>query len=277
VLLGTVALQSFLSPRWPSDLGGIAKWNGFVIPDKDYDAFVIPTFHPSYIARMESREANTIWEQDLAPISELVEIATPRFPEPKIHYLEDLRELEKLQSVTEIAFDYETTGLKAQRKGHRIICASVAASMDEVYTFMMPDTKAARKPFVDLLTNPDIGKMAHNMKFEQSWTIQRLGVEIQNWQWDSMQAAHLLDNRSGVTGLKFQTYVNFGVADYSSEVTPYFKRREEGGNGLNGIYDLLEEPGGQEMLLKYCALDSHYEFMLAKQQMAELDYNYLPF
>ena len=277
VLLGTVALQSFLSPRWPSDLGGIAKWHGFVIPDRDYRAWIIPTYHPSYISHIDSREANTVWEQDLAPISELVDIDVPRYFKPNIHYLDDLSELEKLQNATEIAFDYETTGLKAQRKGHRIICASVAANSTDVYTFMMPDTKAGRKPFVDLLTNPDIGKMAHNMKFEHSWTYHRLGVEVDKWQWDSMQAAHILDNRSGVTGLKFQTYVNFGVVDYSSKVTPYLRKREEGGNGMNGIYELLEEEGGKEMLLKYCALDSHYQFMLAKSQMRALDYNYLPF
>lgn len=277
VPLGTVALQSFLSPRWPTNLGGISQWHGFVIPDQDYKAWVVPTFHPSYISRIESREANTVWEQNLSVIADLVEIEVPRECTPKIHYLEDLSELEKLQDATEIAFDYETTGLKAQRKGHRIVCASVAADDRDVYTFMMPDTKAGRKPFTDLLLNPSIGKMAHNMKFEHSWTYHRLGFEVNNWQWDSMIAAHMLDNRSGVTGLKFQTFVNFGIVDYSSEVTPYLRRKEESGNSMNSIYDLLEEPGGQEKLLKYCGLDSHYQFRLAKDQMAKLDYNYLPF
>jgi hypothetical protein len=277
VPLGTVAMQSFLSPRWPSDLGGIAKWNGFVIPDRDYKAWVVPAHHPSFISHIDSREANTVWEQDLGVISDLIDIEVPRYFEPKIHYLDDLAELETLQNSAEIAFDYETTGLKAQSKGQRIVCASVAANDRDVYVFMMPETKAGRKPFVDLLTNRSIGKMAHNMKFEHSWTHHRLGVEVQNWQWDSMIAAHMLDNRAGVTGLKFQTYANFGIADYSSEITPYFKKRAEDGSGLNGIYELLEEPGGKEKLLKYCALDSHYEYQLAKSQMRDLGYQYLPF
>jgi uracil-DNA glycosylase family 4 len=277
VPLGTVALQSFLSPRWPTNLGGISQWHGFIIPDRDYNAWVVPTFHPSYIARMDSREANTVWEKDLAPLSGLVDVEVPKYIEPKIHYLQDLSVLEKLQEAPEIAFDYETTGLKAQRKGHRIVCVSVAINMKEVYVFMLPETKVGRKPFIDLLTNPSIGKMAHNMKFEHSWTYHRLGVEIKNWQWDSMIAAHMLDNRSGVTGLKFQTYANFGVVDYSSEITPYLRKREEGGNGMNGIYELLEEEGGKEKLLKYCALDSHYQYMLSRIQMAQLDYKYLPF
>jgi hypothetical protein len=92
-----------------------------------------------------------------------------------------------------------------------------------------------------------------------------------------MLAAHMLDNRSGITGLKFQTYANFGIADYSSSVTPYLRKKEEGGNGMNSIFELLEIEGGKEKLLKYCALDSHYQYRLSMMQMKKLDYNYLPF
>jgi len=124
--------------------------------------------------------------------------------------------------------------------------------------------------------------MAHNIKFEDTWTKKRLRIDIQNWEWDSMIAAHILDNRPGVTGLKFQAYVNFGVIDYASEVAPYLKPTSEnekkyGGNAFNRIQELLEQPGGEKKLLEYCALDSFYERMLAMKQMQELDYDFLPF
>ena len=277
ILLGSIALQSFMSPRWPSDLGAIAKWRGWCIPDRDYKAFVVPTYHPSYILRIDSREANTVWKQDLEKAVEAVGKPFPRFQEPTIEIIEDLSIFNDAENhIDEMAFDYETTGLKSQGKGHRIVCASVAFNSTKVFAFMMPDTKLERKPFVDLLINPSVGKMAHNMKFEHAWTLNRLKVEVQNWHWDSMIAAHNLDNRSGVTGLKFQTYVNFGVIDYSSEITPYL-RSDGGGNGFNKIYELLEQEGGPEKLLKYCALDSHYEYILAQKQMDEMNYNDLPF
>jgi DNA polymerase len=276
ILLGSIALQSFLSPRWPTDLGGITKWRGFKIPDRDYRCFVVPTFHPSYVVRMDSREVNTVWEQDLKLAVEARGEKFPRFPKPDIRIIDDLDVLTNFEP-DEIAFDYETTGLKPQRKGHRVVCASVAINDSLVYAFMIPPSPAEREPFVQLLCNPGIGKMAHNMKFEKAWSEERLRVEVVNWQWDSMLAAHQLDNRSGITGLKFQTYVNFGVADYSSEVTPYLRKKEDGGNGFNSIYELLEEEGGKEKLLTYCALDSHYEYLLAKKQMELLDYQYLPF
>jgi len=276
ILLGTISLQSFLAPRWPTDLGGISKWRGFVIPDQDCKCFVVPTYHPSFISRIDSREADTVWRQDLAKAAEAAETPFPQFSQPNIRYLQDLSILDQYKEVPEIAFDYETTGLKSHAPGHRIICASVAINESLVYAFMMPPTKAERRPFTNLLINNSVGKMAHNMKFEDAWTNNRLRVQIQNWQWDSMLAAHVIDNRAGVTGLKFQTYVNFGVVDYASGITPYL-RSDGSGNGFNKIYKLLDEENGVERLLKYCALDSHYEYLLAKKQMKELDYQYLPF
>lgn len=277
LLLGSSALESFLSPRWLTDLGGIMKWRGFVITDQDYEAFVVPTFHPSYVSRMDSREVNTIWRQDLDHIPRLLESEVPDYFEPTIHYLEDLSPLRGLDKADEIAIDYETTGLKPQRQGQRIKCAAVCANDREVYAFMMPPTKAGRKPFTDLLINPNVGKMAHNMKFEHAWTYEKLGIEIQNWQWDSMLAAHQIDNRTGITSLKFQTYVNFGVIIKDEDVSKYLYQKSGSGNGFNNVEELLEQPEGQEKLLRHVALDAYYEYRLAKVQMRELDYNYLPF
>ena len=277
ILLGTVALQSFLSPRWKTDLGGITKWRGFSIPDQDYRCWVIPAFHPSFVARMESREANTIWEQDLGLVREAMHFSRPTNKEPDIHIIKDLSVLNSLRDASEIAIDYETTGLKPHRKGHRIVCVGVAANEDEVFAFMMPKTKEERRPFTDLLKSLNVGKMGHNIKYEHSWTLVRYGVEIQNWQWDSMLASHHLDNRAAVTGLKFQTYVNFGVIIKDEDVSKYIYEKQKSGNGFNKIFELLEQLGGEENLLRHVALDAHYEYRLAKKQMKQLGYDYLPF
>ncbi len=275
LLLGAVAVQSFLEPRWPTDLGGITKWRGWVIPDQEYNAWVIPTFHPSYVARIESREANTVWEQDLKEVARSVGVDVPRYFEPKLHFIEDLSILDQYQNAEKMAFDYETNRLNPRKKGSRIISASCAFDDQEAYSFLMPKTVAGRRPFINLLKNPDIKKMAHNFKFEHNWTLHCYGVEVQNWYWDSMLAAHQLDNRAAVTGLKFQTYVNFGVI-YGDEVIQYLRKDEKSEEGFNRIYDLLEEPGGPEKLLKYGGQDSHYEFRLANSQLVQLDYE-LPF
>jgi len=80
-----------------------------------------------------------------------------------------------------------------------------------------------------------------------------------------------------VTGLKFQTYVNFGVVDYASEVAPYLQAKDNNGNAINRIMELVGMPGGKEKLLEYCGLDAVYEYRLAMIQQKVMNYNFLPF
>jgi DNA polymerase len=276
IALGNSAIYSLFGRRWKKDLGGITKWRGWTIPDQDLNAWVCPTFHPSYVERENAQEVDTIWKGDLKQAFELVvgnrSVPFPVYKDPHVEFIADLSRLRKeIPSGSIVAFDYETTGLKPHAEGHRIICASVATSGDHVYTFFIPDRRKDVLPFIELLKDPTIGKMAHNMKFEEEWSSEIFLTPVQNWEWDSMLAAHLLDNRQGVTGLKFQTFVNFGVADYASEISPYLHSTDyKNGNAFNQIQTLLDLPGGREKLLMYCALDSIFQYKLAMKQRSEI-------
>lgn len=268
ILLGGAAINSLIGYRWKEDLGGVTKWRGWTIPDRDFNCWVCPTFHPSYVERGE-QEVRTVWEQDLERFFDIVNKPLPEYAEPRIEIIDDLTLLDKWDGVadTTIAIDYETTGLKPHAPGHRIICAAIAFSTTECYTFMLPKTRGQLQPLLKLLKNPGICKMAHNIKFEELWSVNRLKQPVENWIWDSMLAAHVLDNRPGITGLKFQTYVNFGIVDYASEISTYLRAKRKGGNEMNRIHELLKKPNGEEKLLHYCALDAVYEYRLAKKQM----------
>lgn len=282
VLLGNAAVYSFLGHRWVRELGGITRWRGWVIPDQQQKCWVCPVWHPSFVQRsningLPAEEYNTIFQQDLQRVVNTVDTPWPRFKKPVIHYIDNLNVL-KQATRDSIAFDYETTGLKPHAVGHRIVCGAVATDSDNVYTFMMPPTLNARKPLIDLLTTPHIGKRAHNIKFEDTWTAVKLRTKISNWEWDSMLAAHLLDNRQGITGLKFQMYVNFGVDNYSSDVDPYLKGTDaKDANTQNRVQELLRRSNGQHTLLKYCALDAVYEYRLSELQTKTINYSFLPF
>jgi hypothetical protein len=216
---------------------------------------------------MEQPDVQAIWKKDLKQALELGPV--PTYKEPEIEIIEDLSVLKRIKGV--VAIDYETTGLKPHASGHRVVCAAVATGPDHTYAFLMPETKADRQPFLDLLANPKIGKMAHNMKFEDTWSTVRLRQPVTNWHWDSMLAAHVLDNRPGITSLKFQTYVQLGVVDYASEISPYlYAIDNSNGNGLNRVLELLKIPGGAEKLLTYCALDTIYEYRLAMLQQSQI-------
>jgi DNA polymerase len=274
ILLGGNAVYSVIGHRWMRDLGGISKWRGWTIPDKDYKAWICPVFHPSFVEHSEGSEVQLIWEQDLQRIFELIKEPLPKYREPRIEIIDDLSVLNKIERGM-ITFDYETTGLKPQAVGQRIVSCAVAVNENHAYSFLIPETRRERQPLVDLLANDNIEKIAHNMKFEQGWSVVRLKQSVENWVWDSMQAAHLLDNRPGITGLKFQAFVNFGVVDYSSEIDPYLKA--ENANGINKIEKLISTPSGKEKLLTYGGLDAVYEYRLAIKQMKTMNYDPLPF
>jgi len=115
------------------------------------------------------------------------------------------------------------------------------------------------------------------MKFEEIWSAEILGQPVQNWGFDSMLAAHILDNRTGISGLKFQTYVNFGIIDYDSDINQYLKATRDGANSFNKVRELAETERGRKKLLTYCALDSLYEYRLATKQMNLIGIDFLPF
>jgi len=276
ILLGSVALNSLIGHRWQKSLGSISKWRGWKIPDRDFKAWICPTFHPSYVARAERREVTTVWEQDLKSIVELINVPRPKWKKPRIHYIDNLEPLRNIKSGL-TAFDYEATGIKHHADGQRIVCAAVAYDENNAYAFEMPKRKKHRIPFLEYLENASIDKIAANIKYEDHWSIGRLGVQVIGWAFDTMQAAHVLDNRPGISGLKFQAYVRLGIVDYDSDVAPYLQAKEKGGNALNQIYKLLEKPDGMKMLLKYCGWDAICELRLANLQIEELDYDWLPF
>lgn len=286
VLFGNTAVFSLIGHRWKKDLGGIMKWRGWQIPDQDFNAWICPTFHPNYVHRAKSNPYNydgrtaeeTIWVQDLREAILCLKTPFPVYQEPVIKIIKDLSILNKIKAGSKIAFDYETTGLKPHAFGHRIVCCSVAVNANKVYVFMMPQKAINRVPFIRIIEDEGIGKIAANMKFEDNWSFVRLKTEVKGWLHDTMQGGHILDNRQGITGLKFQTYVQFGVVDYASDVAPYLSSTDpKNGNSLNRIMELVKKPGGKELLMKYCGYDSINEYRLAEKQIFVMGEAQLPF
>jgi uracil-DNA glycosylase family 4 len=281
VVFGNDALYSLIGNRWKKGLnngksknGAIDTWRGFCIPDQELHTWVCPVYNPNMIITQNRKEVQTVWEQDLERAIECLKKPFPVWKEPTIETITDLSVLNvpgfahsDYYVMPQAAFDYETTGLKPHAEGHEIVCCSVADGPDHVYVFMMPKTRRELKPFITFLANEKIAKIAANMKYEHVWSQIRLRTEVQGWTHDTMQAGHILDNRTGVTGLKFQVFTTFGIADYDSDIAPYLRSKTfHSSNDLNQIYDLLELPGGKEKLLKYCAMDSICEYRLAMVQ-----------
>ncbi len=282
LLVGGSAVQSFLGGRikWRDESFSINKWRGWTIPDQDYQCWVVPVFHPSFVKRNEDGGdySSTIYlEQDLKRAADLIGA-----PFPILNYeiqTIDTRQnsgqkyVEKLiQAMLEradketfpVAFDYETTGLKPHKEGHQIISVAICDNPDKATSFLW--NSGLSNVWKAFLRHRNILKIASNMKFEDTWSRVILDTAPRGWYWDTMIAAHVEDNRSKITGLKFQTYVRLGKLDYSSHIEPFLAgKRDEGELGANAFNRILELDKNELMI--YNGEDALFEYLIAGIQM----------
>lgn len=284
VLTGMTPVKSIIGHLWKKDLDTISKWRGWAIPDRYFNAWILPIYHPSFIGRKEKFRseddvAARIFERDIEQVVYFIKekVAVPQYereqdqieilydPDKIIRYLRGLiRRQPKL-----VAFDYETTGRKPHRQGHDIICSSISEGEDATVAF--PMLKEVRRVFCDFLVEKSIGKIASNMKFETNWSRYILKCDVLGWQWDTMLNAHVLDNRELITSLKFQAYVRYGISDYDSHIEPFLKSdNDKDGNSFNRVREApLHE------LLTYCGVDSLLERRVALDQRKEMKWSSL--
>ncbi len=269
VLMGQVPLESILGGlNAELDTGSIQTWTGWAIPVEKYNCWVCPTYHPSSLWRREKEDTQlrNIFKKHLKKAISLEEKTPTYLP---IQELTDsveiirskgkaeryLRQLEKESGI--LAFDYETSGLKPDSKKQRIVSVSFCLDGERTFAFMYhPDMADALR---NVLTSSLTKKVASNLKFEERWTQEKLGVPVKRWWWDTMLAAHCIDNRPGITSIKFQAFIHLGVVDYSSHISPYLKGKTS--NGLNRIDELDE----RELLL-YNGMDSLVEYKVMEIQ-----------
>jgi uracil-DNA glycosylase family 4 len=291
LLLGDVALKSFLGHRWKKEIGTIRKWRGWVIPDQETQAWVVPVFHPVYIEYNKDSAAPKLFNKDLDTFKRQLNRIDERYdfpvhdPKEKVRLLYKATDIiQEIQSLIKsepsyAAFDYETTGLKPHKEGHKIVSCSIAWRPDsegydqgrfedlDCIAFPVnddPDIKNALRKF---LKSP-IKKIASNMKFEEAWSRTILNTSVNNWHWDTMIAAHFLDCREGITSIKFQYYVKYGVVDYDSHIEYYLQSDGRSANDFNRIYQIPIDD-----LLLYNGIDSVAELLVAEDQMTEV-YHY---
>ena len=267
ILLGAHAVKSLIGKLWREDVGAIGRWVGWQIPSQELGAWVCPTYHPSYLLRQNDPALQFHFDKHLKAAVELEgrppkgtdyrkQVKVIQSPEIAAGLLWDYLKKEGL-----IAFDYETNGLKPEPSWSEIVSCSVCWEGEETISF--PWEGIAVRAMGELLRSSKVGKIAQNMKFEQRWTQAKLGHGVRNWKWDTMIAAHVLDNRPGVTGLKFQAFARLGVGSYDDHIGPYLKSKGEGQPNRVREIPLRE-------LLLYGGIDSAVTWDLAQLQMKEI-------
>lgn len=261
--LGRSALESVLAPWWKDDWESMERWTGHRIPLQQH--WVCPTWHPSYLLRQKSPLMDRMFVEHLAAAFEIDE-DPPKLPDfrGRIEILFDERKVwdalrEFDANADPVAFDYETNSLKPEYPQSKIYSA---AASDGHRTIAYPWTpRTARASSLLLASGTPI--IASNSKFEDRWTIVKLGHAIKTIGWDTVIAAHIMDNRPKIASLKFQSFVMMGVPTYNDRVAPFLSSAE------GSHYNRIHEADVEEVLL-YNGIDAFLEKHLARRQRIAL-------
>jgi uracil-DNA glycosylase family 4 len=274
--LGNDAVKAVIRQIWDDDLRTWTRWVGKTIPCQKWNIWVCPSYDPFVV----QKNAKATFKQDtVSPLffrrhlKRAFELSESK-PWKEVPDYRDLitvefnpdkasREINKrlkfLRSDDLTSFDYETNALKPDHPKCKIKTCSIC--FEENFTIAFPWQGTAIEATKNYLQHP-CRKVASNMKFEDRWTRAKLKIRVINWYWDTMIAAHVLDNTREITSVKFQAFVLLGVPLWNKHIEPFFEASGDSCYDLNRIDEIdLHE------LLVYNGLDSFLELLVAKIQM----------
>jgi uracil-DNA glycosylase family 4 len=267
LLLGKVPFQSLLSHLWKENVGSVGRWVGYSIPCQSLNKWIITTYHPSYVMRMDNELLNRIFEKHLSLLLNKNSVPWRKVPDYKNEV-----ELVKPSSAAKIiehfiekggraAFDYETNILKPDKEGSKIVTCSICWANKRTIAYPMENEAVEA---TDKFLKSPIKKIASNIKFEERWTRAIFKHRVNSWFWDTMLASHIIDNRPDITSLKFQAFSLLGMEDYNYHLESLLKETQ---NGFNRIHDI-----DMKDLLLYNGLDSLLEYKIAMLQRKQMKY-----
>ncbi len=274
VPLGGAAVDSVIGWVWKDRTEGIGRWIGWNIPCQKLNAWICPAWHPSYVSRQDTEKKNpevkVIWKSHLKAISELSGRPWKKVPDypSQVTIILDPEEASRhilgmIEKGGVAAFDYETNCLKPDWDEAEIVSASICLNGD--WTIAFPWTGPVIPAFGRFLRSK-IKKIASNFKFEDRWSRRFFGRPVRNWWWCTMTGGHVHDNRRGITGIKFQSFVWLGADSYDDHIKPLL--RSQGDSKINRVIKEIE----LRDLLLYNGLDSLLEYHTAFAQRKALGY-----
>jgi uracil-DNA glycosylase family 4 len=271
VPMGSLAIHSVLGHAWKDDVGSYERWIGWRIPCQRLNTWIVPTWHPAEVYRRKDREPliERLFARHLAEMAALQGRPWAQVPEweREVEVVLDPRKAARMiRKVIEkggpTACDYETNSLKPDADDAEIITMSIC--WKGVKTFAYPWHGEAIDATGEYLRSERCGKIASNLKFEDRWTRRFFGHGVRNWIHDTMIAAHVIDNRTGITSIKFQAFVILGAESYDDHIKKYLK--SAGGRKTNLVRSEIDI----HQLLVYNGLDSLLEYKVAEVQSPEL-------
>ena len=292
LVFGSIGMQMLLNPKGFSDCS-VGRWHSIPVPyttEKGHKCWLMSTFDPSLSVNSERRDDvyEPVIAKDVSLFGKVLrkEVPSYSFPHVECLYKKDdiLKAIKDARKYDMLSIDYEATGLKPDREGHRIVTCSLTLARLEISTDIQviafpidylgsgglseEDSYEVKEHLASLLEeHPFI--IAHNSKFEQRWSRTILGVDFESPRtFCTMNVAHLIDERPKYCGLKFQAFVNFGVKDWSSSISKYLVSEDASANSFNRV-----DEAPLEDLLIYNGYDTYFTYLLFLAQSAYIEEN----
>lgn len=267
ILMGEYALE-ILRHLWKDEGLNIDKWVGFQIPAQKINAWVCPTYSPSFLSNMNNRVLDLFFVRQLIQARKKSKKGKPYEKVPDYpsqvqvcyHDRPMYEFLNSLKRGDSFAFDYETTMLKPEHPDARITHVSFSNGIKTVVSPWHPNWGLI-EPLKAIMRDKEIKKIASNMKFEHRWTKNKVGCDVRGWGHDTMLAAHILDNRGDIASIKIQAFIHLGQPEWDGHIKQFLKSKAKGGYGLNNIHN-----APQQEIMVYCGMDSLMEYKVAEIQ-----------
>lgn len=277
VPVGSAAIASVLKRIWePADEA--QRWLGECIPLASHGYWVCPLPDSGFLQQHQKKEANMARFFLEKYVRKILTIDAPppvnsaiETSKSQIEIAMNLKQIKawfadlQKAKTSAVAFDYETTMLKPDVESSQIFSCGLCYKTKGVYrTIAFPWLPGCSDLLTEVLRRKDLVKVAHNLKFEERWTLAKVGCRIAEPRWDTMLMAHLLDNREGTKSLKFQAFVKFGVLPYNKQIEGFL-------TAPKGYQSNRVNEAPLQSLLTYNAEDALYEILLYEWQKRKLE------
>lgn len=265
VPLGSIALRSIMR----SKILNITKERGIVQYSDRYKCKILPIFHPAYIMKMPQYEKIVVSDLKHAlqeSSSPELLVGTVRDHKTLIDFSEFMKVMAEYNQATELAADVESTGADWQKDV--IIGISFSKKCNESVYIPLVKGEGDMNPFWDerqaevveqikkLLEN-NSRKIFHNGPYDIKILRKNMGIQVQNFAFDTMVADHLLDeNAERLHSLENCALRHTDFGAYKQPVMKWFKAKRIAENKRN--FNLLPN----DLLFVYAANDADCTFTL---------------
>lgn len=259
---------------------GITKFRGNAI-EVEYGGrkrVILPIVHPEMVFRQPKHSDSFI--SDFKSLGTVVKEGFKYLESSEVEYkyletVEEVKdELGRMMSSEWICFDIETTGLNPFRDTSKIGCISftdrthygVTVPIEHPgFTWGEGELDQVIEIVRQLLENPNVKKMGHNVKFDMLWELVIHGIDVKSVEFDPQIAHYLAFNQDkGTHGLKALAWEFTDMGGYDNPLDDYKKE-----HGIVGNYNLIP----WEIIREYAAADVDCTFRLFERFKPEIDKN----